>query len=189
MSDAEVRAYIDRLPADRRPLVEALRTAIRKGLPPGYAEGMQYGMIGYFVPHDRYPAGYHCNPSEPLPFAAIGNQKGHVGLYLFCVYTDPGARAAFVKAWRDAGRRLDMGASCVRVRHIDDVPFDVVTETVRGIPVDRFVATYEASLSPKIRARQARRAGRATAGRDGTAAKKKTATKKKTAAKKKSAAT
>jgi len=138
-------AYLEALPADRRELVGAIREVIRANLPAGYAEGMQYGMIGYFVPHALYPAGYHCDPAQPLPFAGIGSQKSHVGLYLFCVYLDPALTAWFTDAWRAAGKKLDMGKSCVRVKKLEDVPLGVIGELVRRVPVAAFVEHYEAS--------------------------------------------
>ena len=101
-----VKAYLDSLPADRRSTIAALRAVIRKNLPKGYAEGMQFGGIGYFVPHSIYPPGYHCDPSQPLPYIGIVSQKNHIGLYLFCVYMDSKVQKAFVSGWKASGRVL-----------------------------------------------------------------------------------
>ncbi|MEM1071404.1 MAG: DUF1801 domain-containing protein [Planctomycetota bacterium] len=138
--------YIAELPEDRRPLVKAIRATIRKHLPKGYKEGMQYGMLGYFVPHSKYPAGYHCDPKQPVPFAGVGNQKNHVGLYLFCTYCDPSAKQKFVDSWKATGKKLDMGKACVRVKTMDDVPFEVLGASIADMPMDRFLAIYEGSI-------------------------------------------
>lgn len=85
---ATVEAYLAALPEARRAALSAVRAAIRRALPKGYAEGIQYGMIGWFVPHSIYPAGYHCDPKQPLPFASLASQKSHLAIYLFCTYLD-----------------------------------------------------------------------------------------------------
>ncbi len=151
----EVQAYLDALPDDpkdnRRARVRAIRDAVAGALPAGYEEGMQYGMIGYFVPHSRYPHGYHCKPSEPLPFVHIGSQKRHIGLYLFCLYVDEAVQQRFVEGWTAGGRTLDMGKGCVRIKKTQDIPFDVIAETIRCTPVDTFIANYEAGLPASVK--------------------------------------
>lgn len=164
-------AYLEALPADRRELVGAVRDVIRANLPAGYAEGMQYGMIGYFVPHAVYPAGYHCDPKQPLPFVGIGSQKSHVGLYFFCLYVDEALTAWFTSAWGATGKKLDMGKSCIRVKKLGDVPLEVIGELVRRAPVTAFVARYEASRGPRAGGAVKKAAARAS-GAKGAAVKK-----------------
>lgn len=144
---ASPKAYLDGLPEDRRRVVRAIRTTIRKNLNPGFKEGIQYGMIGYFVPHSVYPAGYHCDPKQPLPFASLASQKNHIGIYLFCLYSDPDGMERFVKAWKATGKRLDMGKSCVRVKTLEDVPLEVLGRAIKRVSVEKYVAAYEAGLS------------------------------------------
>jgi hypothetical protein len=168
-----VNAYLAALPEDRRKAVSAVRAVIRKNLPKGYEEGIQYGMIGYFVPHAIYPAGYHANPKEPLPFAHLASQKSHMALYLMGVYGDAKLAAWFTGAWKKAGRKLDMGKACVRFKELADLPLDVVGEVIAKVPVEAFVKRYEASIPVSSRAKTAAKK---------TAAKKTAA--KKTAAKK-----
>jgi len=141
-----VEAYLAELPEDRREAISAVRDVIRENLPEGYAEGMAYGMIGYHVPHEVYPAGYHCDPKQPLPFAALASQKNHMALYLMCVYGDAGTEAWFRKEWAATGKKLDMGKSCVRFRKLADVPLAVVGRVIRRVPVEEYVARYEATL-------------------------------------------
>lgn len=142
-----VAEYIASLPADRRDAVEALRRVVLDNLDRGFEERMQYGMIGYCVPHAIFPAGYHCDPAQPLPFAGIASQKQHMSLYLMGAYGDPSLRAWFQQAWKDSGKRLDMGASCVRFKKIEDVPLGVVGEVFRKMTLKGYVAQYESQLA------------------------------------------
>tara|TARA_R110002049_G_scaffold72490_3_gene187264 strand:+ start:29284 stop:29802 length:519 start_codon:yes stop_codon:yes gene_type:complete len=141
-----VKAYLDELSPDRRQAIEAVRRVIRKNLPQGIEEGMQYGMIGYFVPHRIYPGGYHCDPTQPLPFASLASQKNHMAIYLFCLYTMDEHREWFTQAWRASGKKLDMGKSCVRFKKIDDVPLAVVGQAIGRISTKKFIAMYEAAV-------------------------------------------
>lgn len=161
--DPAVAAYLDALPEPRRSDVRRLRDAMADAMPDGYVEGIQYGAIGYFVPHARYPQGYHCDPKQPLPFAGLAAQKHHIGLYLFCIYVDEAAKQAFADAWSRAGRKLDMGKGCVRVKRADDVPLDVLAHVLSAIPVDAFLERYEASLPASVKAKRAKRPPSASA--------------------------
>jgi hypothetical protein len=94
-----VEQYLSELPDDRRQAIETVRAVILKNLDKDYEEGMQYGMIGYYVPHHVHPAGYHCDPRQPLPFAALGSQKNYMSLYLMCVYRSTDNVQWFQQAW------------------------------------------------------------------------------------------
>ena len=104
--------------------IRAVRAVILDNLDDEYEEGMQYGMIGYYVPHRVYPAGYHCDPRQPLPFAGLAAQKNHMSLYLCSAYGDHAEARWLRQAWAKSGKKLDMGKSCVRFRSIDDLPLD-----------------------------------------------------------------
>ena len=95
-----VEEYLGGLPDDRRQAMEAVRKTILENLPEGYEEGMQYGGIGYYVPHSIFPQGYHCDPKQPLPFMSIAGQKNHMAVYLFCIYMDEAAKTRFVEAYK-----------------------------------------------------------------------------------------
>lgn len=146
-----VRQYLAELPEERRAAISAVRDVIRKNLPKGIEEGMAYGMIGYHVPHSVYPPGYHCNPKQPLPFAALASQKSHMSLYLMCFYSDPAHEAWFREAWTKTGKTLDMGKSCVRFKRIEDVPLQVLGQAVRKTTVARLIEHYEAAVKPSKR--------------------------------------
>ena len=169
-----VSEYLQSLPADRRETIETVRQVILDNLPEGYEEGMQYGMIGYFVPHSIFPDGYHCDPRQPLPFVGLASQKHHVSLYLMAVYGSEGVQRWFRQAWTQAVGRLDMGKGCVRFRKLDDVPLEVVGEAVARFPVDVYVAQYqEATKNLASRKVAKKRTGRASAARAAGTRKKK----------------
>ena len=139
---ASVRAYLAELPEDRREIVEAVRAVILEHLPTGFEEGMQYGMIGYYVPLERYPVTYN---GQPLGVAALASQKRHLSLYLMGIYGDDGESSWFRERWAETGKKLDMGKSCVRFRRLDDLALDVVGEAIARTSVDDFIAVYERS--------------------------------------------
>ena len=142
-----VEAYLAQLPEDRRAVLQAVRAVILKNLPKGYEEGIQYGMIGYYVPHNVYPAGYHCDPSQPLPFASLASQKNHMALYLMCIYGNPEQERWFREAWSKSGKKLDMGKSCVRFKKLEDVPLQVIGQAVKRVPVAKLIAHYQSILA------------------------------------------
>lgn len=142
---ATVQQYLDELPADRRAAIEAVRSVILKNLDrKGFEEGIQYGMIGYYVPHSVFPAGYHCDPKQPLPFVALASQKNYMSLYM--TYGDEEQKAWFADAWAKTGKKLDMGKSCIKFKNVEELALEVVGEAIRRVPAEAFVASYEASL-------------------------------------------
>ncbi|MFO0973174.1 MAG: DUF1801 domain-containing protein [Phycisphaerae bacterium] len=141
-----VKGYLAELPAERRAAIEAVRKVILKNLDRDYEEGMQYGMIGYYVPHRVFPTGYHCDPRQPLPFAALASQKNHMAIYLMCLYGSSEQESWFRTAWAKAGKKLDMGKSCVRFRRLDDLALEVIGEAIRRAPVKKYVETYMTAL-------------------------------------------
>ncbi|HVX11339.1 MAG TPA: DUF1801 domain-containing protein [Pirellulales bacterium] len=139
-----VEEYLAALPGDRRAVVAAVRQRILDNLDEDYEEGMLYGMIGYYVPHRIYPAGYHCDPKQPLLFAALASQKNYLSLYLVCAYGDAEFGTWFRDAWKKSGKKLDMGKSCIRFKKLDDLPLDVVAEAIRRVPAKKYIEYCEA---------------------------------------------
>src|SRR6516225_4797011 len=139
-SATTVGEYLASLPDDRRSVIEAVRKVILANLDSGYEEGIQYGMIGYYVPHRVYPAGYHCDPKQPLPFAALASQKGYMSIYLMCIYGHEALRSWFEEAWAKAGKKLDMGKACVRFKKLEDLALDVIGEAIRRVPAKKYIA-------------------------------------------------
>ena len=118
---------------------------IKKNIPKGYKETIQYGMISYVVPLTRYPAGYLNKKDVPVPFLSLGAQKNYLALYLLNVYGDPALERWFRAAWAKSGKKLDMGKSCLRFTNVEDLALDVIAEVVSRTPVDAFVERYEKS--------------------------------------------
>lgn len=141
-----VDQYLDSLPADRRAAIETVRQVFLDNLDDQYEEGMSYGMIGYAVPHSVYPAGYHCNPKQPLPFGGLASQKGHMSLYLMCLYGDPTLEAWFRAEWAKTGKKLDMGKACIRFKKVEDLALDVLAESIRRVPARTYIERYESLL-------------------------------------------
>src|SRR5690606_17618842 len=129
-----------------------------------FEEGMQYGMIGWYVPRSRYPETYN---GQPLGIAALASQKSYMALYLMSVYGRPEMDAWFRGAFAKAGKKLDMGKSCVRFKSIDALPLDVIGETIRRVPLDAFLAQYEDARVSAKRAKGAKagKVGKAKAGK------------------------
>jgi uncharacterized protein YdhG (YjbR/CyaY superfamily) len=154
-----VDEYLSQLPADRRAALSELRRLIQQHLPRGFEEGIHFGMIGYCVPLSRYPNTYN---GQPLGIVSLASQKQYISLYLMAVYGDPAKERRLTEAFRKAGKKLDMGKSCVRFKSLDDLPLEAIAEVVAGTSVDDFIALYEAARKPtaKKKAKKAARKAR-----------------------------
>ncbi len=141
-----VEQYLAELPDDRRAAISAVRKVILKHLNKGYEEGMLYGMIGYYVPHSLYPAGYHCDPKQPLGFAGLASQKNYMSLYMMPVYSDGATETTFRDEWVKTGKKLDMGKCCIRFKKVEDLALELIGETIRRTPVKKWIAHYETVL-------------------------------------------
>ena len=135
--------YLASLPDDRRATVAAVRNTILANLPEGYVETVGFGMLCYVIPLSRYPKTYN---RQPLSYVSLGSQKNYVSLYLMGVYGNPEQEKLLRDGFAKAGRKLDMGKSCVRFRTLDDLPLDVIAETVANTPPEKFIARYEAVM-------------------------------------------
>ncbi len=141
-SAATVEAYLQELPAERRAVIEQVRQVILDNLPPGYQERMNWGMISYEVPLERYPTTYN---KLPLNYAALAAQKNSYSLYLMCAYNGSLQEGWLQEQFAAAGKKLDMGKSCLHFRKLDDLPLDVIAEAIGMVSVDAFIAQYERS--------------------------------------------
>jgi len=137
-----VEAYLEELPEERRRALEPVLDAVRRRLPAGYVESMNWGMIAWEIPLERYPKTYN---GQPLLHAALAAQKNHYALYLMNVYFDPTVEKRLRDGFRAAGKKLDLGKSCLRFRKLEDLPLDVVGDTIAATSVEETIARYEAS--------------------------------------------
>ncbi len=135
-----VKEYLEELPDDRREAISAVRDVILARLPEGYEEHMNWGMISYEVPLEAYPDTYN---GKPLMYAALASQKNHMAVYLSAIYQDDDERERFEAAYRETGKRYDVGKSCVRFRTLEDLPLDVVADAVAAVPLADFIERYE----------------------------------------------
>lgn len=142
--------YISQVPEERQETLRKLRKVINDNLPKGFEEGIQYKMIGYYVPHSIYPHGYHCSPEVPLPFMSFASQKNSVNLYHSGIYAKPELHDWFVNEYpKHCKRKLDMGKSCIRFKKMDEIPFELIGELTRKMTCDEWIDIYESALKKK----------------------------------------
>jgi len=144
MAASTVTEYLAALPTDRREALSEVRRGINRALPKGYKEGIQFGMISWFVPLSTYPAGYGSNKKEPLPLISVASKKGYMALHMICFYGQPELRDWFTAQYAKSGKKLDMGQGCLRFKTLPDLALDVVEKTVARLPVKDYIAGYEA---------------------------------------------
>lgn len=139
--------YFNELPQERKEAMQKLRKAIADNIPKGFKETMQYGMPGYVVPHSIYPDGYHCNPTDALPFLGIASQKNHIAVYHMGIYTDPKLLKWFITEYgKSLPTKLDMGKSCIRFKNQKNIPFELIGELASKMTVDEWIENYERLL-------------------------------------------
>lgn len=142
-----VTQYIEELPADRKPIIENLRATILKNLPKGFEECMNYGMIGYVVPHSIYPKGYHCDTNLPLPFMGIASQKNNISFYHMGMYADKELLDWFVCEYpKHSKSKLDMGKSCIRFKKIEQIPLQLIAQLITKMSAQQWIDLYEKSF-------------------------------------------
>lgn len=139
--------YISQIPPERQEVFRKIIEAVQRGLPEGFRMGISNGMIGWCVPLELYPAGYHCTPGAPLPFMALASQKNFIALYHMGMYADPKLLNWFTEEYpKHSKRKLDMGKSCVRFKKADDIPFELLTEVSSKMTVQDWIKCYEANF-------------------------------------------
>jgi len=150
-SDAKnPQEYLDALPEERKAAMNQLRKTVIENLPTGFQEAMSYGMLGYVVPHDLYPKGYHCQPELPLPFINIASQKNFIAFYHMGIYADKNLHNWFVTVYpKHTKLKLDMGKSCIRFKKMADIPYQLIAELVSKISVEDWISSYESNFIRK----------------------------------------
>jgi Domain of unknown function (DU1801) len=142
--------YVEELPADRKEAVTELRKIISKNIPKGFKEEMNYGMIGYVVPHSLYPAGYHCDTKMPLPFMNVASQKNFIAVYHMGIYAKPDLLKWFLEEFpKHSKKKLDMGKSCLRFKKPEDIPLKLIGELAQKITVKEWINIYENAFIKK----------------------------------------
>lgn len=142
--------YIAQIPEERQEIMQNLRVIIKDNLPTGFEEGINYNMIGYYVPHSIYPDGYHCDTSLPLPFMNIASQKNSINLYHSGIYAKKELLDWFVAEYpKHCKRKLDMGKSCIRLKKMDDIPYNLIAELCTKMTVKEWITIYESAVKKK----------------------------------------
>lgn len=137
-------AYLENLPEDRKSAIAELRKVIKKNLPKGFVEEMNYGMIGYVVPHKLYSKGYHCDPKLPLPFMNIASQKNFIAVYHMGLYANQKLYNWFTEEYpKYVKSKLDMGKSCIRFKKPDQIPFKLIGELSAKMTPSDWIELYE----------------------------------------------
>jgi hypothetical protein len=142
-----VKEILANVPQDRLAAFNKLHDVIVKNLPKGFEAAISYGGLGYVIPHTLYPAGYHCKPSEPLPFAGLASQKNSINFYHMGVYSDPKLLEWFVSEYpKHSKQKLDMGKSCIRFKKLDEIPYQLIGELMKKMTAEQWISTYETML-------------------------------------------
>ncbi|GAB3330374.1 DUF1801 domain-containing protein [Marivirga atlantica] len=140
--------YINELPEERRLAVSRLRNILKEKLPEGFKEEMSYGMLGYVVPHELYPKGYHVNPELPLPFINLASQKNFIALYHSGIYASADLLEWFKEEYaKQVPTKLDMGKSCIRFKNIKNIPFDLIAELAEKMTPQQWIELYESKIN------------------------------------------
>lgn len=144
---ATVEEILENIPEDRKEAFTKLHQTIVSNLPEGFEPGISYGMLGYVVPHHLYPAGYHCKPSEPLPFVSIASQKNSINFYHMGIYADPSLMDWFLAEYpKHSNQKLDMGKSCIRFKKSEHIPFELIGQLMQKMTAAQWIALYERNL-------------------------------------------
>ena len=139
--------YLTEIPVERKLAFEKLRNIILENLPDGFEECMGSGMINYVVPHATFPAGYHCNPKDPLPFLGLASQKNFIAVYHMGIYSKPELLEWFVSEFpKHSKAKLHMGKSCIRFKKPDQIPFELLAELFQKMTVQDWIETYQREL-------------------------------------------
>jgi hypothetical protein len=144
MPASTVTEYLAAVPAEHREALKEVRRAINGALPKGYEEGMQWGMISWFVPLSKFPAGYGGNKKVPLPLISLASKKNYMALHMVCFYGQPALREWFDAQYAKSGKKLDMGQGCLRFKEVSNLALDVVEKTLARLPVADYTAGYQA---------------------------------------------
>ena len=144
---SSVQEILANIPEERKEAFNKLHQTIVDNLPKGFEPGISYGMLGYVIPHELYPAGYHCKPSEPLPFASLASQKNSINFYHMGIYLDSALMEWFVAEFpKHSSQKLNMGKSCIRFKKWDQIPFELMGQLMQKMTAAQWIALYERNL-------------------------------------------
>jgi len=139
-----VQEYLENIQDERKPIINQIRDVVNEHIPKGFKECINYGMLGWVIPHEVYTNGYHCNPKLPLPFINLASQKNHIGFYHMGIYASPDLMNWFTTEFpKHSDRKLDMGKSCLRFKKPEHVPLNLLGELVSKMSTADWISLYE----------------------------------------------
>jgi hypothetical protein len=145
-----IKDYFENLPEDRKIPMNRLRETILNNIPKEIVEVKSYGTPGYVIPHEVYPAGYHCDPKLPLPFLGLSSMKNHISLHAFCIYGNEELSEWFLNEFPKYSKsKLDMGKGCIRFKKMNDIPYDLIAELLKKIDLNKYIEFYETNVKRK----------------------------------------
>jgi hypothetical protein len=145
-----VEDYLNQVPEERKASFGKLYETVSQNLPSGFQENLSYGMIGWSIPLETYPPGYHCMPNTPLPFINLASQKNFISLYHMGIYAEPDLLHWFVNEYpKHSPRKLDLGKSCIRIKKTDDIPFELIAELCQKMTPQDWITLYEREFIKK----------------------------------------
>lgn len=145
--EKSVDEYVANVSENYHDAIQKLRELVKMNIPKGFVEMLNYGMIGFVVPHELYPNGYHCDPKLPLPFVNIAAQKNFISFYHMGIYAKPSLLEWFVEQYaKTSTQKLDMGKSCIRFKKADHIPYDLIGELMKKMTVENWIEVYETAF-------------------------------------------
>ena len=143
-----IQDYLSKVPEERKEAFTKLFETISKNLPKGFQTNLSYGMIGWSVPLETFPAGYHCSPGTPLPFINLASQKNFIALSHMGIYANDELLNWFVEEYpKHSKQKLDMGKSCIRFKKPDEIPFELIAELSKRMTPKDWISIYEKMLN------------------------------------------
>ncbi len=142
-----ISEYVSKIPKERQEAIKRLRKTIKDNLPKGFKECFEYSAISYVVPHSTYPDGYHCTPEKPLPFMGIASNKNFIAIHHMGIYANPKLSKWFKNQWPKHNKlKLDMGASCIRLKKLEEIPYELIGELATKMTIEEWIKIYENAI-------------------------------------------
>jgi hypothetical protein len=135
-----VKGYLESLPPDRRAVIAAGRKFVQANVPKGYTEFMNWGVINWGIPLTQFPNTYN---GQPFTYVALAANKHNVSLHLMGCYANPKQIDFLRDEFKKAGKKFDMGKSCLHFRTLDDLDLKSVAKVIGSVTPAQFLAMYK----------------------------------------------
>lgn len=143
----EILDYIESIDSKFKEGYKKLLELIMTNIPDGFELQMQYNMPSFVVPFNLFPQGYHCEPALPLPFLSLGVTKHHIGVYHMGIYANPKLLKWFENEYQKiVPTKLDMGKSCIRLKNVKNIPYDLMGELAASMTPEQWIELYQNNI-------------------------------------------